>query len=544
VTPTRACLAALLLAGVSGGCGETADERPPYRDVASEVGLDFVHESGREGELWYAEMMGAGCALFDADGDGDLDAWLAQGGSLREPDARPTDRFFRNQLVPEGRLRFVDATEASGLGSREYSMGAAVGDHDGDGDLDLFVTAFGGDRLYRNRGDGVFDEVTAEAGVGDSRWTAGATFLDFDRDGDLDLFVTAYVDFRLANHVVCRSVDGRPDYCGPQTFAGLSDRLYRNRGDGRFEDVSIVTGIASRPGAGLGVVAADFDGDSWTDLFVANDGEANTLWRNASGAGFENGALLAGVAVNGAGAPEASMGVACADLDGDEQLDLFVTHLVNETNTLYLGDGRGRFDDRTASARLGLPSTKHTAFGAAALHADGDARLDLVVVNGAVKRIESRAAAGDQHPLDEAAQLFLQAQPGRFVETPGGSALSTPLVGRGLAVGDVDGDGDEDVLVTGNDGRARLLLREGSPGDWVAVRTDDPHALVTFVHGDGRRSLRRCSNDGSYLSAGEGLARVLLQDDGLAEVRVRWSDGEESVLPAPDTRRVLELARP
>ncbi|HUP43623.1 MAG TPA: VCBS repeat-containing protein, partial [Thermoanaerobaculia bacterium] len=361
---------------------------PYFVDRAAEWGLDFVHFNGMTGEYYFPEMMGSGCALLDYDGDGDLDVYLVQGALLGPDDTmadalfpypgpgRPRDRLYRNDPVrlPDGSWepRFVDVTEASGLDVTGYGMGVATGDYDGDGDLDLYRTSYGPNQLWRNDGDGTFTDVTAEAGVDDPRWSVSAAFLDYDRDGRLDLYVVNYLEFDVAANPRCFTQSSRRDYCGPADFPPVPDRLFHNRGpapDGAsggvtFEDVSAASGIAAARGPGLGVVAADFDGDGWTDLFVANDGQVNFLWRNQGpgpkggpgGVTFRDEALLAGVALNREGRAEAGMGVDAADFDADGDLDLFLTHLAGETNTLYVNDGSGQFQDRTLEHGLGAPS--------------------------------------------------------------------------------------------------------------------------------------------------------------------------------------------
>ena len=325
-------------------------------------GPDFVHFNGMSGELYFPEMMGSGAALFDYDGDGDLDAYLVQGVMLGPgksladavfPPADDTllaDRLYRNDSTSEPgqtRIRFTDVTAASGLRADGYGMGVAAADFDNDGRVDLYVTNFGANQLWRNLGGGRFENVTAAAGVGDKRWSVSAAWIDYDRDGDLDLYVGNYVRYTFDNAKPCRSSTSARDYCSPLVYKPDVDTLYRNDGDGRFTDVSTAAGIRAHFGGALGVVAADFDGDGWQDLYVANDGVANQLWINRGDGTFSDEALLAGVGVNMDGSPEASMGVDAADFDGDGDEDLFMTHLARETNTLYVNDGEGWFEDRT-----------------------------------------------------------------------------------------------------------------------------------------------------------------------------------------------------
>jgi enediyne biosynthesis protein E4 len=399
-----------------------------FVESAAAVGLDFRHENGRTGRFRYSEMMGAGVALLDFDGDGDLDVYLVQGGPLEDPveGPRPGDRLYRNELVETGRLSFVDVTEEAGIAATGYGMGALAADFDGDGWPDLYVTNLGADQLWRNRGDGTFEDATAAAGLDNPVWSVSAAALDFDRDGHLDLYVGNYLEYSVAGDKECTDELGARNYCGPLSFPPLPDRLWRNRGDGTFEDVSARAGITAAFGGALGVVADDFDGDGWPDLYVANDGTPNQLWINRGDGTFEDRALYAGCAVNGEGQAEAGMGVAVADVDFDHDLDFIVGHLDRETNTLYLNDGHGIFTDRSAISGLGAGSLDRTTFGLGWLDAELDGDLDLFVVNGAVKILKDLALAGDPWPLHQKDQLFLHEGDGRWNEVEGAGIGSCP----------------------------------------------------------------------------------------------------------------------
>ncbi len=534
-----------------------------FTDVAAASGLDFVHENGRSGKNYFCEMMGSGGAFLDFDNDGDLDVYLVQGGPLggEAAGSPPRDRLFRNELVSPsgaGALRFVDATAASGIAATGYGMGVATGDFDNDGWVDLYVTSFGANQLWRNNGDGSFSDVTAKSGAGDGRWSVSATFLDLDRDGWLDLYVVNYVDFALATHKVCRSHTGAPDYCSPLAYHPESDLLLRNRGDGSFERISAASGIGAAPGAGLGVVSADLDGDGWVDLYVANDQAPNQMWIRSDPRGsggritFRDQALLAGTALNADGRPEAGMGVALGDVDGDGDEDLLVSHLDRETNTLYLNEGEGFFEDRSTASGLGAPSWDSTGFGVAWLDVDNDGWLDLMVANGAVKYLQPLVRRGDPFPLHQKNQLFRNLGGGKFEEVTAGagSAFELSEVSRGLAVGDVDNDGDADVLLTNNGGPVRLLRNEvGQDRAWLGLRLvggpgprDLLGARVTLER-PGRPTLpRTVRTGGSYLSAHD--PRLLL---GLGEsssggtLRILWPDGSSERRRFEGSRRYLTL---
>lgn len=567
-----------------GGIG--GPSAAPFADRAAELGLNFVHFNGMSGKLLYSEMMGSGAAFFDADGDGDLDIYLVQGGLLGEgvgyddtlhppsDDDRPSrDRLFRNDLEigPDGlpRPRFTDITEASGLRATGYGMGVTVFDADGDGRSDLYLTNAGPNQLWRNRGveDGVprFEDVSAGSGTNLEAWSVPAVAFDYDRDGRLDLFVGQYLDYRPSADKPCTDELGQRNYCGPLAYPALADKLLRNlgadaKGRPRFEDVSRQAGLdAARPGGCLGAIAADFDNDGWADLYVGNDGTPNHLWINqGQGADgsvtFAEQAVLAGVAVNGVGHPEASMGIAAADLDHDGDEDLFVTHLGRETNTLYLNDGQGFFTDVSDRSGLGPPSLPFTGFGTVFFDFDRDGWLDTMVANGAVKVIKDLALAGEEHPLHQPNLLFRhRAETGapRFDSIPPspGSAFALSEVSRGLAVGDVDNDGDPDLLLNNNSGPARLLIDEGAPpGPWLGIRLldesarDVPGARAAARRGDGL-PWRRVELAGSYASSHDPRLLFALDGSGPASVEVRWPDGRREQWTGLTTDRYHTLVR-
>ena len=522
-----------------------------FSERAEESGLDFVHFNGMSGEYLLSEIMGGGVALFDYDNDGDLDVYLTQGHmlgkgkTLKEAFFPPrsgeplTDRLYRNDLIvnPDGsrRLKFMDVTVASGLDARGYGMGVAAGDFDGDGWIDLFVTNLNGGQLWRNSGEGTFSDVTNKVGLAAPGWAVSAAFLDYDRDGYLDLYVGNYVVFPPGKVKACYSPTSAQEYCGPQVFPSLPDRLFRNRGHGTFDDVSKETGITRKFGPALGVVAADFNGDTWVDIYVANDGESNQLWMNQKNGTFKELALLAGVAVNMEGAPEGSMGVDAADFDGDGDEDLFMTHLQDESNTIYINDGQGWFEDRSLATGLATPSKGFTAFGTGWFDYDNDGWLDLFVANGGVRTVPTLVRAGDVYPLHQTNQLFANLGNGRFkdVTVQGGKVFELSEVSRGAAFGDVDNDGDTDIVVANNSGPVRLLVNNvGNKNHWLGLRLlnrsghDALGARVEIVRPESVPLWRRVRTDGSYASSND--PRVLFglgNSTKISGVRVYWQSG-------------------
>jgi enediyne biosynthesis protein E4 len=571
-----------LLATLSGSAGEgrraetegleaaAEPAAPPvlFVERAEALGVRFTHVNGRSGRFYMPEINGAGCAVLDYDDDGDLDVFLLQGhalGAQVTPEAIRAaggDRLLRNDLrrdaatgaADAASLRFTDVTTEAGLASHGYSFGVATGDVDNDGDVDLLVTRFGAVQLWRNQGDGTFADATAASGVEDRRWNVAAAFLDYDRDGWLDLYLGTYVDFTFEGHKTCRTAAGAQDYCGPSAYAGVTDRLLRNRGDGTFEDRSVQSGVGTLAGKSLGVVTGDFDADGWIDLYVANDQEPNFLWINRRDGTFSEEALLAGVAVDLHGHPQASMGVDAADIDDDGDEDLFMTHLATETDTFYRNDGAGMFEDATARTGLGPPGLRYTSWGTRWFDYDNDGRLDLFVANGGVRVIPELAKQGDAFRFDEPNQLFHGLGDGRYddVSRVAGGAFELSEVSRGAAFGDLDDDGDTDIVVTNNDGPARVLINVvGQDAPWLGLRLlggaaaprDMLGAWVTLRRRGDVPLHRRVRTDGSFGSAHDprvlfGLGGARAVEDGgdaVESVRVRWPDGsvEEWVDVAP-----------
>ena len=523
-----------------------------FVDRAKELGVDFVHVNGMSGQLYMPEIMGAGVALFDYDNDGDLDLFFVQSGPLGPKVAKtgaPSHRLYRNDLVvgPDGKrtLHFTDVTAESGLRLGDYGMGVAAGDYDNDGWIDLYVTCLGSNQLWHNNGPDksghvTFTEVTQKAGADDPRWSVPASFLDYDRDGWLDLYVGNYLKFSFDTHKPCRTAAGAPDYCGPVPADAVPDRLLHNRGNGTFEDVTAKAGIATTAaddGPALGVSTADFNGDGWIDIYVANDETPNQLWINQKNATFKNDALLAGAAVSGEGRPQASMGVDAGDYDGDGDEDLVMDNLTGEGIALYRNDGSGLFEDVSRPSGLQTPSWKLTGFGAAWLDYDDDSRLDLLVVNGAIRKLEDQARKGDPLPLKQEKQLFHNLGNGTFEEVSAraGAYFATPEVGRGAAFGDLDNDGDTDVVVSNNNGPARMLINQiGNRNPWLGLRlvTGKPgrDALGARVElrRPGKPTLwRRARSDGSYASANDPRVLFGLGDSSQIErLIVHWPSGK------------------
>ena len=505
--------------------------RAEFLEMAVDAGLDFTHENGNEGELWTVEIVGAGVGILDFDNDGRMDIWAVQGGPLRAArSVRTGDRLFRN-VSTAGNLRFEDITEISGVRATGYGMGIASADIDNDGDTDVFLANFGANQLFENVGNGRFVDITKKAGLAGDLWSIGASFADIDADGLLDLYVVNYLQFALEEHKVCRHYSSRITYCGPQNYAPSPDQFYRNLGSGRFENVTESSGIGHSSGRGMGVVARDFNRDGHIDFYVANDAGENFLWLNQGGGRFNDNALLSGAALNVYGIAEASMGVAVADYDQDGDPDLFLTHDVKESNTLYVNDGCGWFDDQSSVSGLATSSIPFTGFGNGWIDIDGDSDLDLFSANGAVTIIESQRAAGFEPPLRQRNQLWRNDGRGRFHEVTSEDAFAQLDVSRGAAFGDLDNDGDTDIVVTNNNGPAKLFRNDSYSYAWLGVDLRDTDAHRHAIGASAWREanageVRYVATDGGYASSHDHRLTFNFPDDPSDQfVHVRWANG-------------------
>ncbi len=520
-----------------------------FSDRTKEAGIDFVHFNGMSGFHFYPETMGSGVALFDYDNDGDLDIFLVQGAMLGPVDV--SKAVFQPQLPLHGRLyrndsvrnadgtctpKFVDVTEESGIRAQGYGMGVTAADFNNDGWVDLYITNFGHNQMWRNNGDGTFTDVTADSGTDIPGWSICANFVDYDRDGWLDLFVANYIDFRFTKLTKCFSPSGMVDYCSPLEYSPLPNRLFRNRRDGTFEDVTIRSGIGTEYYGAMGAVCADFNGDGWPDIFVSDDYRPNQLWINQHDGTFKNDALIAGCALDRDGHTQSSMGVDAGDLLGHGFEDLVVPTLAGQHADLYSNDGKGSFDDMSYQSGVALATRRFTGFSVGMLDYDNDGWLDLFIVNGAVRIIEEQARKGSLYPYAQPNLLLHNNGKGRFEDVSGraGAAFSRLEVGRGAAFGDIDNDGGIDVVVVNNSGPARLLMNNvGHRKPWIGFRMvgDKYHrdmlgTRVAVFRRDAPTLWRRVHTDGSYCSSSDPRVLFGLGDaPEITKVQAHWVSG-------------------
>lgn len=526
---------------------DTHGAESSFVDVTQSLGIDFEHDSGLSGLYRLPEVMGSGLAVFDYDADDDLDLYFVGG-------VPGSSRLYRRN----NRGEFDDVTREAGLDNPGQGMGTALGDIDNDGDLDLYLTNVGRDRLQRNDGNGTFTDVTARSGIDVHGWSSSATFCDVNADGFLDLFVATYVTHDLPADEACSTASGQRDYCPPNVYRSLPNRLYQNRGDGTFLDVTNASGLKRLSSPALGVVCTDVDGNGHPDIFVANDGTANHLWLNRGDGTFDEGGLLWGAAFNLFGEAEAGMGVALGDANADGLLDLFVTHIDGETNTLYTKAGAKAMVDATIRSKLGPPSLPHTGFGAVFLDMDHDGDLDLAVANGRVRR-RSGVPGLNQTPLTrerftavygEGNHLSVNTGNGTFAGACGVSTFcSATEVSRGLLAADLDRDGDQDLILTNANGPARIFdNRAPKRGRWLQVRLRDRQTrrdavgAVLQIRVGERWIVRPVIHSSSYLASTEATVHVGLGDvRAVDDIVVIWPGAARERFTIDGLDRYVEL---
>lgn len=524
-------------------------------DATEALEVEFLHDVGPVGTYFMPESLGSGVAVFDYDGDGRMDIFFLQNAGY--------ESSMRHRLFHQGEDgRFTDKSQGSGLDLVGRGMGVAVGDVDNDGRPDIFMTEYDRVRLFHNLGEGRFSEITQSAGLENPHWGMSCAFLDYDRDGWLDLVVVNYVDYSPS--MKCPDAQGRPGYCGPSGFPGVIPRLFRNRGgEGngiQFRDVTLESGLGTLAAPGLGVVSADFNGDRWPDLLIANDGHVNWLLINQQNGTFTEEAALRGVAYNEMGAVQANMGIALGDTDGDSLFDILITHLSTETHVLWKQGPRGYFQDRTAVSLVAASAWRGTGFGTAFTDLNNDGAPDLLVVNGGIKRLTiDSAPLGKANPdpfwdgYEQRNQIFRNDGMGTFTDVSESNLpfSGTAAVSRGLAAGDLDNDGGVDAVVTRIAATARVYRNVAPRGHWLIIRAvlpdqggRDAYGAEISIRAGDRIQSAWINTSQSYLCSNDprvhfGLASATVVD----QIRVIWPDGSEEHFPSTNSNQIVTLRK-
>jgi hypothetical protein len=526
----------------------TAEVHGPIRlrDVTKATQIAFRHSDGSCGKRYFVEPMTAGVAIFDYDADGDMDIYFLNGVPLKGTKTTAKgNALYRN----DGNFKFTDVTRQAGVGNAGYGLGVAVGDYDNDGDPDIYVNNFGRNVLYQNNGRGKFSDVTKAAGVAnDNRMGAGANFLDIDNDGDLDLFVANYLKWSYETNIV-RKKGKHSTYSGPLDYPKTSNTLYRNNGDGSFTDVSVGSGIASHEGTAMGTVCADYDNDGDTDIVVANDERGNFLFQNDGKGKFKDVALAAGIAYDLGGSAQSSMGVACADYNNDGWLDFEMTSYQGQFATLYKNLGKGLFDDLTRISGAGTGTFPHVTWGNGFADFDNDGDRDLFIACGHLQdNVEEYDNSGVYHARNI---LLMNTGKGKFVNVSDkcGDGLKVKLSSRGAAFGDLDNDGDIDVVIQ-NSRREPTILRNDSPkgNHWIQIRLrgtksnrDGVGARVKVTAGGLTQIDEIHSGRGYQSHYGTRLHFGLGKRDRIDRIEVRWIGGSTDVLKNVAANRTLTI---
>jgi hypothetical protein len=511
-----------------------------FTDVTAAAGIHFTHNAGHTGKKWLPETMGSGVAMFDADGNGSLDILFLNGKDFIAHGRRTYSALYKNN----GAGGFTDITRGSGLDIEMHAMGVAVGDYDNDGRDDLYITALDGDHLFHNEGGGHFRDVTRESGIANARWGSSVAWLDYDRDGKLDLFVANYVQWTAAGDLWC-SLDGTAkSYCTPESYKGNSVRLYHNLGGGKFEDATEKAGLGDASSKSLGIAVLDYNNDGWPDIFVSNDTQPNKLYRNLGNGKFKDEGLGAGVAFGEDGTARGAMGVDAADYDRSGRPHLIVGNFSNQMLGLYHNDGNGLFVDEAPRSPVGRSSLLSLTFGLFFFDYDLDGLPDIFAANGHIEEEISHVQPKIQYA--ELPLLFHNAGGGKFDPV---AAFSKPLVARGAAYGDYDGDGDLDIVINNNNGPAILYRNDGgNRNHWLQVRLagtksnrDGIDAVVRVTSAQGKQ-WQMVHSGSSYCSASDlALTFGLGNDTTATSVEVDWSSGKHQKLQSVKSNQRLVI---